>query len=44
MFFTAADATPELRHGNFQGLTLDKNGLIAVGKVQCSHLHLVTDD
>ncbi|XP_034008505.1 cilia- and flagella-associated protein 43 isoform X1 [Trematomus bernacchii] len=34
---TTADATPELRHGNFQGLTLDKNGLIAVGKESVVH-------
>lgn len=33
-FCPAADAIPELRQSNFQGLTVNKNGLIAVGKVQ----------
>ncbi|KAK5854131.1 hypothetical protein PBY51_015227 [Eleginops maclovinus] len=34
---TTADAIPELTHGNFQGLTLNKNGLIAVGKESVVH-------
>ncbi|XP_037639094.1 cilia- and flagella-associated protein 43 isoform X1 [Sebastes umbrosus] len=34
---TTADAIPELRHSHFQGLTLNKNGLIAVGKESVVH-------
>ena len=33
-FCSAPDAIPDLRQSNFQGLTLNKNGLIAVGEVQ----------
>ncbi|XP_070772213.1 cilia- and flagella-associated protein 43 [Enoplosus armatus] len=34
---TTADAIPELRHSNFQCLTLNKNGLITVGKESVVH-------
>ncbi|KAK2824393.1 hypothetical protein Q5P01_021568 [Channa striata] len=34
---TSADAIPELRQCNFQGLTLSKNGLIAVEKESLMH-------
>ncbi|XP_045926905.1 cilia- and flagella-associated protein 43 isoform X2 [Micropterus dolomieu] len=34
---TTADAIPELRQSNFQGLTVNKNGLIAVGKGSVVH-------
>ncbi|XP_030603266.1 cilia- and flagella-associated protein 43 isoform X2 [Archocentrus centrarchus] len=34
---TTADAIPELRRNSFQGLALDKNGLIAVGKENVAH-------
>ncbi|XP_028458704.1 cilia- and flagella-associated protein 43 isoform X2 [Perca flavescens] len=34
---TTVDAIPELRQSNFQGLTLNRNGLIAVGKESVVH-------
>ncbi|XP_035519235.1 cilia- and flagella-associated protein 43 [Morone saxatilis] len=34
---TTADAVPELRESNFKGLTLNNNGLVAVGKESVVH-------
>lgn len=31
--FSGPDATPELKHSKFMGLTLDHDGLIVIGKV-----------
>lgn len=47
--FSGPDATPELKHSKFMGLTLDHDGLIVIGKVvkhpinvfslECSYFH-----
>lgn len=43
-FCSAADSVSELRECNFHGLTLSKNGLIAVGKVQLQYDNILVNE